>query len=89
MAEGVDYRDQTEIRGLGQTAGGPWILTGVANDTPFEFSADFLIDGSGAGGFLAGARPIGSALEELELDTALDFGHFTGLASFPELSPGP
>jgi len=89
VAEGVDYRDQTEIQGLEQNAGGPWLLSDASPDSPFELAADFLIDGSGAGGFLAGARPIESALEEIELDTALVFGHFTGLAPFPELSPGP
>jgi FADH2 O2-dependent halogenase len=89
IAEGVDYRDQTEIRGLRQAAGEPWLLSGVAHESPFELAADFLIDGSGAGGFLANALPIESALDEVEIDTSLVYGHFGELGPFPELPPGP
>lgn len=89
LAEGVDYRDRTEIRDLRQTAGERWLLSGVADGAVFELAADFIIDGSGAGRFLANALPIASALEEIELDTSLVFAHLSDLGPFPELSVGP
>ena len=56
-------------------------------DSPFELAADIVIDGSGAGGFLAKALPIDSALDEVELDTSLVFGHFDGAGSLPGADP--
>lgn len=89
LTEGVDYRDETEIRSLRRTAGDRWLLAGVTRDSPFELAADIVIDGSGAGGFLAQALPIDSGLHEVELDTSLVYGHFEELGPFPELAPGP
>lgn len=89
VQEGVDYRDRTEVRDLRRTARGRWVLAGQRDEMPFELAADFVIDGSGTGGFLAAALPISSALDEVELDTALVFGHCRDLGHFPDFNPGP
>ena len=89
MAEGVRYQDRTEIKTLDCEADGRWLLSGTREDRPFELRAGIVIDGSGSGGFLSRALPIGSGLADVELDTALVFSHFEGLKDLPEISPVP
>jgi FADH2 O2-dependent halogenase len=89
VAEGVDYRDQVTVETVERAAPGGWILGGHQRGTRFSLRADVLIDGSGAGGFLAHALSITSRLADTGLDTALVFTHLTGAGAFADLSPGP
>jgi FADH2 O2-dependent halogenase len=88
VTEGVDYRDQVEIETVEHAAGG-WTLEGHQGGARFALRADVLIDGSGAGGFLANTLPVASRLADTGLDTTLVFAHLQGLSPFAELSPGP
>jgi FADH2 O2-dependent halogenase len=89
VAEGVDYRDQVDIEEAERVSPGGWVLKGRHGDVPMSLRADVLIDGSGAGGFLANALPIASRLEDTRLDTGLVYAHLGGLGAFADLSPGP
>jgi len=89
VAEGVDYRDQVEIDGVEHRAPGGWILNARRGDSRFSLRADVLVDGSGAGGFLANALAIPSRLADTSLDTGLVFAHLECAAAFADLSPGP
>lgn len=97
VAEGVDYRDQAVIEHLEPATGDGWRLVGRRDLRSFELGSQVLIDGSGAGRFLAQELPIPSALKRVDIDTALVFGHFSNVGSFGEIaqsggadmSPGP
>ena len=89
VREGVDYRDQAEVEGVEHAANGGWMLRGRRGDARFSLGADVLVDGSGAGGFLAHVLSIPSRLDDTGLDTGLVFAHLDGVGSFAELSPGP
>lgn len=81
VAEGVDYRDHTEVEGLRRQADG-WRLEARRRGRSLQVGATTVVDGSGAGGVLARAVPIESIVERVELDTALVFGHFADVGSF-------
>ena len=83
VEEGVDYRDLCSIEELLETPDG-WRLVGRCRGEHFDLGTGFVVDGSGAGGFLARALPIDSALDDVALATQLVFGHFTGVDSFVE-----
>ena len=89
VAEGVVFFDRTDIQGLRRTGDHRWHLSGRTDSAELNLTADFVLDGSGAGGFLARSLGIPSALDEVELNTSLVYGHFQELGPFPELSPGP
>ncbi len=75
VGEGVDYRDRTELTTAGVEADSI-LLGGSRNGEAFELRADFLIDASGPGGFLARQLSIPSGLERTETRSALVFSHF-------------
>jgi FADH2 O2-dependent halogenase len=54
-------------------------LSGTRNGTPFELRANFLVDASGPGGFLARQLSIPSGLDATETRAALVFSHFDGV----------
>lgn len=92
VAAGVDYRDRTELSsatfdGTGAT------LRGAREGAPVALRVDFVIDASGPGGFLARQLAIPSALDRVQTDAGLVFGHFDGMRTMgellPALPPGP
>lgn len=87
--EGVDFRDRVEVQGLERDAAGLWTVTGQAPGGPFELTADVMVDATGAGGLLSRLLAVPSALDRVDLDTALVFSHFTGVEPFVELEVGP
>ena len=101
--EGVEYVDRTHLNAIeidlaSANGGGGVRLTGARRGRPIEIRADFLIDASGGGGFLAARLPIASALDRVPVASACLYGHFTGVADFAEvareefgaaLPPGP
>ena len=65
----------------------PWRLQGRQGDEPVEIQADFLIDATGAGGFLPQQLHIHSRVETLQTRSRSVFGHFTGVDCWgPELA---
>jgi FADH2 O2-dependent halogenase len=87
IAAGVDYRDRVNLTtaDLGPDS---VRMSGTRNDTPFELRANFLIDASGPGGFLARQFSIPSGLEQTETRAALVFSHFDGVRLMEDTVPG-
>jgi FADH2 O2-dependent halogenase len=92
VAAGVDYRDRAEISSA-EFRGAGMMLRGSRNGAPFELGAQFLIDASGPGGFLARQLSIPSALGATHTRSSLVYGHFDGVRKigdvFPDLPAGP
>lgn len=87
VAAGVDYRDRAELTRADVGSSGVR-LSGRRNDTPFELRADFVIDASGPGGFLARQLAIPSGLGRTATRAALLFSHFTGVRDMSVAVPG-
>jgi FADH2 O2-dependent halogenase len=87
IAAGVDYRDRSDLTSA-DVAADSVRLTGSRNGTAFELRADFLIDASGPGGFLARQLSIPSGLEHTETRSALVFSHFDGVRLMSDVVPG-
>jgi tetracycline 7-halogenase / FADH2 O2-dependent halogenase len=87
IAAGVDYRDRVELTSAKVTPDSVSV-SGSRNGTPFELSANFLIDASGPGGFLARQLSIPSGLEHTETRSALVFSHFDGVRLMKDAVPG-
>ena len=92
IAAGVDYRDRVNLT-TADIAPDSVRLSGTRNGTPFELRANFLIDASGPGGFLARQLSIPSGLGQTETRSALVFSHFDGVRlmkdTVPNLPAGP
>jgi len=77
IAAGVEYRDRTV----------------VTADMLKALGADFVVDASGPGGFMAQQLGIPSALHRMHTNAGLLFSHFDGVRLFshvvPGLPPGP
>ena len=87
VAAGVDYRDRVELTSAEVGAQGVR-LRGTCAGEPLELDADFLVDGSGPGGFLARQLSIPSGLERTETRSALLFSHFDGARMMRDVEPG-
>ena len=87
VAAGVDYRDRAALTGMAVGANG-MRLSGRRNGSPFTLRADFVIDASGPGGFLARQLPIPSALRRTATRSDLLFSHFTGVRDLTSVVPG-
>ena len=72
VAAGVEYRDRTDV-----TAELLKIL-----------GADFVVDASGPGGFLARQLDLPSALHRMHTRAGLLFSHFAGVRLFADVAPG-
>src|SRR5207302_900152 len=72
VAAGVEYRDRT-------------VVTAEMLKT---LRADFVVDASGPGGFLAHELAIPSALSRMHTNAGLLFSHFDGVRLFSEAVPG-
>jgi len=87
IAAGVDYSDRVNLT-TADIALDSVRLSGTRNDTPFELRANFLIDASGPGGFLARQLSIPSGLAQTETRSALVFSHFDGVQLMKDAVPG-
>jgi FADH2 O2-dependent halogenase len=87
IAVGVDYRDQVELTGE-DIAVDSVRVSGTRKGSAFELSANFLIDASGPGGFLARQLSIPSGLEQTETRAAIVFSHFDGVRLMKDVVPG-
>src|SRR5258705_4831275 len=87
VAAGVDYRDRAELK-TADIGTDSIRLSGSRDGTPFELRANFLIDASGPGGFLARQLSIPSGLERTETRSALVFSHFDGVRLMSDVVPG-
>lgn len=87
VAAGVDYWDHVEVTDADIASSGVR-LTGQQNGAAFDLHADFVIDASGPGGFLARQLSIASGLERTETRSALVFSHFGGVRLMSEVVPG-
>lgn len=72
VAAGVEYRDRTEL-----TA-----------DMLKALRADFVVDASGPGGFMARQLAIPSGLSRMHTNAGLLFSHFDGVRLVPDVVPG-
>jgi tetracycline 7-halogenase / FADH2 O2-dependent halogenase len=87
VAAGVDYRDQVELTSADFASDGAHI-SGSRNGAAFELNANFLIDASGPGGFLARQLSIPSGLAETETRSGVVFSHFDGVRFMNDVVPG-
>lgn len=87
VAEGVDYRDRTELTGV-EFGGGTVRLTGERGGEAFALDAGFVVDASGAAGFLARQLAIPSALDRMQVRSSIVFGHFDDVALISDTVPG-
>jgi FADH2 O2-dependent halogenase len=69
---GVEYRDRVELTAAGLEA----------------LRADFVIDASGPGGFMARQHAIPSALARMHTSSGLLFSHFAGASLMTDVLPG-
>lgn len=86
VAAGVDYRDRAEIVSFDIGSRGAH-LKGLRAGEEFSLQANFVIDASGPGGFLARQLSIPSALERTHTRSALVFSHFEGARLMEEVEP--
>jgi FADH2 O2-dependent halogenase len=86
IAAGVDYRDRVNLT-KAHFESDSVRVSGSRNGTAFELRANFLIDASGPGGFLARQLSIPSGLEHTETRSALVFGHFDGVRLMSDVVP--
>jgi FADH2 O2-dependent halogenase len=87
IAAGVDYRDRADLTSA-DVAADTVLLEGNRNGTPFKLRANFVIDASGPGGFLARQLSIPSGLEHTETRSAIVFSHFDGVHLMRDAVPG-
>ncbi len=93
---GAVYLDETALDRVEIGATGV-SLGGERQGRRLEVAAGFVIDASGAGGFLARALPIAPAPERITVDAGLVYSHFSGALDFAAvaeregvaLPPGP
>lgn len=84
VAAGVPYFDQTSIHQL-TARGNAWELTCESKTEPMSIRAQFLIDASGEGAFLARNLGIGPHPADLKTRSRGLFSHFTGVARWGDL----
>ncbi len=87
IAAGVDYRDRVELTNA-ETGSDSVRVRGTQNGTALDLRANFLIDASGPGGFLARQLSIPSGLERTETRSAIVFSHFDGVRLMKDVVPG-
>ncbi len=87
VAVGVDYRDGVELTSA-HVAPDSVRVSGSRDGTQFELRANFLIDASGPGGFLARQLSIPSGLDRTETRAAIVFSHFDGVRLMKDVVPG-
>ncbi len=83
QAAGVIFRDRTLLESYREGAAGV-VLRGERLGQRVIIEADFVVDASGRGGFLAGCLPLASVVDRVPVASALLAGHFERVASFAE-----
>ncbi len=86
VATGVAYHDRVELEAMEVRAAGLQ-LTGRRDGAPFTLDAAFVVDASGANGFVARQMGVASALERVETNSHLLFAHFDGVRLMQDLLP--
>lgn len=84
VSAGISCFDQTSIDEL-RPRGDGWLLTGHRQQEAVSFTADFLIDASGEGCFLAKQLGIGPHPRGLRTRSRSLFSHFTNVALWDDL----
>lgn len=95
-AEGIELLDRTILSAV-EFGSRTVRLSGQRDGRPVALTADIVVDGSGAGGFLAGALPLAARIDGVRLETRLVFSHFRQVRPFDEVAahagavlvPGP
>lgn len=87
IAAGVDYRDRVELADIALDSHGVR-LTGQRDGKTFDIRADFVVDASGPGGFLARHLAIPSGLARTRTRAALVFSHFADVRLLSDVIPG-
>ena len=87
IAAGVDYREGVDLTSA-ETASDSVRVNGSRDGRAFELRANFLIDASGPGGFLARQLSIPSGLDQTETRSAIVFSHFDGVRLMNDVVPG-
>lgn len=87
VAAGVDYRDRVDLTSAEIRTDAVY-LGGEREGVAISVRADFLIDASGPGGFLARQLAIPSALDETLTRSSLLFSHFDGVRLMDDVVPG-
>ena len=87
VGAGVDYRDGVEVSTADIAPDGVG-LTGRRDGIAFELRANFVVDASGPGGFLARQLSLPSGLERTTSRSSLVFGHFDGVRLMSDVVPG-
>ena len=88
VAAGVDYRDRTELTDAHIGSSGVR-LAGQRSGATFQLRAEFVIDASGPGGFLARQVSIPSGLGRTATRAGLVFSHFSDVRDMSSAVPGP
>ena len=86
ITAGVDYRDRVDLTSA-DVGSDSVLVRGSRDSEPFELRANFLIDASGPGGFLARQLPIPSGLGQTHTRSGLVFSHFDGLRLMSDVVP--
>ena len=86
-AAGVDYRDRVELSAPDFSRDAVR-MAGSRNGDPFELRAQFVIDATGPGGYLARALSIPSGTARTRTRSSIVFGHFTGVQPLTEVVAG-
>ncbi len=87
IAAGVDYRDRVDLANADVASDSVRVL-GSRNGRVFDLRANFLIDASGPGGFLARQLSIPTGLEHTQTRSAIVFSHFGGVRLMNDVVPG-
>jgi len=87
IGAGVDYRDRVDLTSA-DVRSDCIRLSGARNGRVFDLRANFLIDASGPGGFLARQLSIPSGLARTETRSALVFSHFDGVRLMNDVVAG-
>jgi FADH2 O2-dependent halogenase len=87
IAEGVDYRDRTELTAVELRDRGAG-LTAQRDGKALAIEAGFVVDASGPGGFLARQLGIPSALDRTDTRSAIVYSHFAGVTPMRDVVPG-
>jgi FADH2 O2-dependent halogenase len=87
IAAGVDYRDRAELTSADVSSNSVRV-SGGRDGCAFDLRANFLVDASGPGGFLARQLSIPSGLEHTQTRSAIVFSHFDGVRLMNDIVPG-
>jgi tetracycline 7-halogenase / FADH2 O2-dependent halogenase len=87
IAAGVEYRDQVDVTRASFDDDGV-SLSGSGKGGAFDLRANFVIDASGPGGFLARQLSIPSGIARTQTRSSLVFSHFDGMRLMRDVVPG-